>query len=128
MAEVLSKTDNEFPYSKGDVVLVLRDVGEMEGQEEAGIVNNIEPGGRVSVDYSGVVSLLHDNEQIREAPLDIKEALRLRLKQNESELHEEVLRATGNIRGILMELRENDTFFKWLKNSIKSHIYRKDHI
>ena len=101
--------------------MVLRDVGEMEGQEEAGIIYDIEPSGRVFVNYGGVVSLLHDDEQIRKAPEDIEEALKLRLEQHESELYEEVLQATGNIRGILIELRENDTFFKWLKNSIKSH-------
>ena len=121
MVEVLTNTVKEFPYSKGEVVMVLRDVGEMERQEEAGIVFDIEPSGRVFVNYGGVVSLLHDDEQIRKAPQDIEEALRLRLKQNESELYEEGLQATSNIRGKLMELRENDTFFKWLKNSIKSH-------
>jgi len=121
MVEGLRNTVKEFAYSKGDIVLVLRDAGEMEGQEEAGIIHDIEPGGPVFVNYGGIVSLLHDGEQIRKVPQDIEEALKLRLQQNESEFYEEVFQATSNIRDILIELRENDTFLQRLKNSIKSH-------
>jgi len=109
-------------FSEGNVVLVLRDVGSPEletGEEEAGIILDIEQGGRVFINYGGVVSLLHDEDQIRHAPEKIREALTIRLKQNNEDLQAEGYEATKYIRGILEEYRQNDTFFKWLVNSVK---------
>ncbi len=117
----INAKDNKF--SKGDVVLVLRDVGspELEGkEEEGGIVFRVEDGGRMFINYGGIVSLLHDDDQIRLAPPEIKDALELRLKQNDEELTERMTKATKNLSKVLEECRDNDTFLKWLKNSIKS--------
>lgn len=114
-------------FSEGNVVLVLRDVGNPEletGEEEAGIILDIEQGERVFINYGGVASLLHDEDQIRLAPEEIREALTLRLKQNSEDLQAEGYEATKHIRGILEEFWQNDTFFKWLVNSVKSR-FRK---
>lgn len=119
----------EVPFSVGDVVLVLRDVGdpELEGRdEEGGIVYEIEQSGRVFIDYGGVVSLLHDEDQIRPAPEDIREALAMRLNQNSEELHQEMLKATSGIRSALEEYHKTDTFFKWLAKSIKSRFGKNE--
>lgn len=110
-------------FSEGDVVLVLRDVGspELEGEEEeGGIVFDIEERGRVFINYGGVVSLLHDSDQIRLAPPEIKDALELILKQNGEELNEKTTKITKNLSKAMKEYRNNDTFLKWLKNSIRS--------
>lgn len=122
----------EMPFSVGDVVLVLRDVdttltnmADVGISEEAGIVFQIEQGGRTFIDYGGVVSLLHDEDQIRLVPDDIREALKLRLSQNSEELQESILKNTSRIRGVLEEWHDNDTFLKWLGNSVKS-VFRKN--
>ena len=123
MIEALREINNkELPYSAGDVVLVLRDVGtDLEtGQEEAGIVHDVEQGGRVFINYGGVVSLLHEKDQIRLAPADMREALKLRLNQNNEDLQKSMFEATRGLREALEKYHETDTFFKWIRHSIKS--------
>ena len=125
MAERLrSNIQKELPFSVGDVVLVQRDVGRMKGQEEGGIVYDIEPSGRVFINYGGVVSLLHDKEQVRPAPEDIREALELRLRQNSEDLSLELSKYTDPLRDILEDYYKNDTLLKYTVNSIKSFFRR----
>lgn len=100
---ILTKEMGGAKFSEGDVVFVLRDVGEMSGQEEAGIVHNIEQGGRVFIDYGGYISLLHDEEQIRHAPEEIRDELKLKLEQRSEETRRWMEHATRYLRKALEE-------------------------
>lgn len=70
----------------GDYLMVLRP----DYPEEAGRVHEVEPGGRVFINYGGVVRLLGDEDQVREIPLDILEAIKLNLELNEKDRREQV--------------------------------------
>ncbi len=109
MTPEIFRNETGKPFQEGDVVLVLRD----EGKEEGGIIDDIEKSGRVFINYGGVVSLLHDDEQIRMAPEDIREPLLLRLQQNQQELMEQMERATRGLREVL-ERQRKETFWSWL--------------
>lgn len=98
---ILTKEMGGTKFSEGDVVLVLRDVGVMAGHEQAGLVHDIEPAGRVFIDYGGYISLLHDEEQIRHAPLETREELKLKLEQKGEETRQWIEHATRNIRKAL---------------------------
>jgi hypothetical protein len=134
MIEALREKNNEeFPFSKGDVVLVLEGIGdpEFEGEgEKAGIVHEIDSNGTVFINYGGMITPLHEQDQIRLAPEDIHEVLRLQLNQNEEDMQKSMLEATRGLCEPLEEYHETNTFFKWIKHSIKSRFgenkkYRK---
>jgi hypothetical protein len=74
-------------YKEGDIVLVRRDFdlwGE-EGLEEAGKITEIDPDGRVLIDYLGKELTLHEEDQIRQAPKKFRAALADRLGRGDGE-------------------------------------------
>ena len=110
MVEVFRNNGSWESLKNDDLILVIR---EDEKQEVAVVVDRVDKNGTVWMNYGGYIDPLHDSDQVRIAPEELREALILGLKQNGEELNERLNKTFAPFRKAFEDNKKGG-LFAWI--------------
>jgi hypothetical protein len=116
MKEIARNPVTREALKKDDLLLIL---GKNDNYERAGTVDSIDKHGTVWINYGGYVTVLYGADQIRVPPEEEREAIALRLKEQNDRMRELLQEFTGPIADEMVKLNKNEIPWKKFLNLFK---------
>ncbi|HUC94513.1 MAG TPA: hypothetical protein VMR19_00710 [Candidatus Saccharimonadales bacterium] len=116
MAEILRENGELGSLEKGDLLLVL---GKDEDREIPGVIDEIDANGTVWMRYGGYVTPLHDTDQIRIPPEEMRKEILDRLREANERTRKLLDDATGPLGELLEKYNKLKKPFSWFRDLLK---------